>query len=235
MDQISLQGSLMLGGAGCSPCGGAGSTTRHQLALRCGAYYPTVVDTVPGAPISLRTGQEFVDIDLLGDLLSIDFLYVRASQPVIMRVGAAAPLILSAAASYPTGFVGSETLIVGVGDDAGVDPVTTTFASGDQSIVQVIARINAAFALAGYSTPRAVLVGTNQIAISGPDTGPREYAVVTNNAGAVALGLAGLESIGAGADVPVAGTFLAELTGVSRVQFSGVATLEIVAGGRSSV
>jgi len=243
MGSLLLRGSLDVG-SDCGGCGGGGGCagggtdrTVRALGLRCpgSAYYQSVVAT--GAPIRVQTvgvlGAEFVDLDLLADLIGVEFLYVKSDAPIALRLDAAAARVVGSGGTFPTGFVGGETLTFLVG----LVPVSVTFLAGDQTAAQVVARINAACALAGLPTPRASVSGT-QIAIDGLLTGPQSTVSVTGGTGAATLGLAGASAVGSGQDVEINGSFLAEFRSypdsVSRVQVSGQASLSIVAAGRTS-
>lgn len=241
-DSISLKGVLEVGGGVCvSSCGGADRSTK-SIALRCatGQQFQSAVETAE--PIRVSTpgvpGASFVDLALLGDLTSIELLYVKSDQPIVLRVGAAEPELSGTGGTFPTLFVGGETLLLDFDGTA----VTVTFAAGDQTAAQVAARINAECALVGLATPRATVQTSGQILITGLGTGSGADLSVIGGTGAATVGFAGTPSdTGAGADVPVWGTFLAEfgVTGSppappARIQVSGNANLTIVAAGRTT-
>lgn len=243
MDALTLTGTLSSGGA-CGAqvggCGTSGDVCSNVLALRCSPMnYQGAVATrsalqvqTPGVP-----GSSFVDLDVLGDLTGIELLYVKTDAPFVLRIGAAEPVITGSGGTFPTLFAGGETLVV---EFDGLS-VTTTFLVGDQTAAQCVARINAACALAGLATPRAAVTTSGQIEITGVGTGADSTLDVTGGTGAATLGLAAASAIGAGADVPVYGTFLAEF-GVAggvpavpeRVQFSGSGRLTLTAAGRTT-
>lgn len=245
MDVLTLKGTLSAGGQCGGPsigCGASADVNVKTLALRCpGQPFQGAVETV--SPIAIATvgpaGLNFVDLDLLGDLTQIEFLYLKSDQPIVLRVGADVAKLLGAGGIFPTGFVGGETLNLDFGGTA----VAVVFLAGDQTAAQVAARINAACALAGLPTPRATVLSTGQLEIDGVTTGTSAEVSVTGGTGAAAIGYAGTPSAsGAGADVPVYGTYLNEF-GVAgqaappvpkRVQFSGVANLTIVAAGKTT-
>lgn len=240
-NQITLQGSLLLGADGCSPCGSGGSTNRHALALRCSAYYQTVVDTVPSAPIQLATpgavGAAFVDLDLLGDLTSIEFLYVRSSAPIQVRIGAAEARMVGIGAAFAT-VLNSETLNL---EFDGTAVAVVFVVPSDTTGAAIVNRINAACALAGLPTPRASLDTAGQLVLTGMTTGEDGAVEVVSGTASAKLGLTnGTTAHGAGADVPANGTLMIEFPSYgdpatpTRIQFSGTATLDVVAGGRSS-
>jgi hypothetical protein len=243
-DSVALKGTLTIGGGTCvsGGCGGAGDQSVKSLALRCasGQVFQTVVETA--SPIAISTpgliGAAFADLDILGDLTSIELLYVRTDRQILLRVGAAPAVVTGVGGLFPTLFVGGETLTLTIDGT----PVSVAFLVGDQTAAQCAARINAACALAGLATPRAVVASSGQIAISGVLTGAQGTVVVTGGTGAAALGMTGLSAVGLGADVPVYGTMLIEF-GVagqtspplpSRIQVSGLASITVVAAGTSS-
>lgn len=240
---LTLKGSIDVGSGCGSPVSGCGSgidKTVRSLAFACGsAFFETVVSTDVGLRIATPglPGASFIDLDLLGDLTSVEFLFVRSDQAIVLRIGAAAARRVSVGFAPPTGFVGAETLNLVVD---GV-PVAVVFLVGDQTAAQVVARINAACALAGLPTPRASVTDTAQIAIEGVLTGVQGSVEVVGGTGAATLGLAIGTSIGLGNDVTSKGLFLNQWpqTGSipgppSRIQVSGVATIDVLAGGRSS-
>lgn len=241
-DSISVKGVLEIGGGACvSSCGGADRSTK-SISLRCatGALFQSAVETAEAIRLATvgAPGTTFVDLPLLEQLTSIELLYVRGDQPVVLRIGAAEPVVTGASGTFPTLFVGGETLLL----DVDGTPLSVTFDAADQSAAQVAARINAAFALAGYPTPRASVTSALQLAIEGVGTGASSTLSVTGGTGAATIGLGALPSAqGAGADVPVWGTMLVEfgVTGSlpyppARIQFSGTSNLTVVAAGRTT-
>lgn len=234
---LNLAGSLEVGGDCAAACSGAGDRTIRRLALRCcPALYQSVVDTpvplqiiTPGLP-----GAAFVDLDVLDSLAAIEFLYARTNSKFCLRIGAAEAVLTGVGATFPTGFLGGETLLLTI--DA--VPVTVTFLVGDQTAAACVARINADCALAGLPTPRATVTTSGQIAIRGTQTGTSAVVSVTGGTGAVALGFPGTPSAnGAGADVFVYGTLLQEFPSFpdapTRIQVSGQGSISVVAAGRS--
>ena len=233
---VTLNGVLEVGGDACvSSCGGDDRLI-YSLALKCGtAIYQSVV-AVP-KDLQIQTagviGSAFVDLDVLEDLLAIELLYLKSNAPMVVRVGAGPAVLTGTSGVFPTGFVGGETFNVTID---GV-PVAVTFLVGDQTAAQVVARINAAAALAGLATPRATVLSSGQIQITGILTGPQGTLAVTSGTGATQIGFAGTPSaVGTGADVQIYGTLLLEFnasTAPARVQVSGVGSLKILAAGRS--
>lgn len=246
---ITLKGTIEIGGdccGGVSACGTGPGKDVQPIGLRCGStQYQGAVQT----PIPLRIqtpgnlGQNFVDLDVLGDLVQIELLYMKSDQPMVVRLNAAAARVTGVAGVFPTLFVGGETLTFALD---GV-PVAVAFLAGDQSAAQCAARINAACALAGLPTPRASVASSGQLQIEGILTGAQPFPgsggvtgsiQITGGTGAAQLGLAGLTAIGAGSDVDFFGMLLKEgrpsPNGITRVQVSGVGSLYLIAAGRTS-
>jgi len=216
-------------------------TLQDPYSLRCAPQvFQGSVGTV--TPLQIQTaglpGALFIDLDLLGDLTAIEFLYFRSDAPCVLRIGAAPAILTGVGGIFPTLFVGGETLLITIDGQ----PIVVTFLVGDQTAAQCVLRINAACALLGLATPRASVNTSGQIAISGVLTGSAAVVEVTGGTGAAQIGFPGTPSAsGAGADVPVYGTFLAEF-GIagsvpavpSRIQFSGTAHITVVAAGRTT-
>lgn len=236
---ITLAGYLALGGdaCGCATLGGGAMSQRALSLGPCGdsAYYQSIVQT--GGALTIATpgaiGDAFEDLDLLGDLETIEFLYAKVRGPLILRVGADVAQLLGVGGTFPTSFVGGETLTLEID---GV-PVSVVFDVADQTVAQVAARINAACAFAGLPTPRASVTPISQLQIDSVDTGPEGTVEITGGTGAATLGLTGLSAVGSGADQRVDGLFLAQYDrsdAPGRVQVSGSGTLELVAAGRAA-
>ena len=129
------------------------------------------------------------------DIDTIRFLYIEADGDLDVFLGGVAPTtakIVGVGGTYPTGFVGAETL------DLEIDgvPFTTTFNVADQSLAQVIARINSFAAFNGLN-----LVASNeggQLALtSNTDGSTSQVSVVAGSAGVLAiLGLVVAEVFG---------------------------------------
>lgn len=232
--QLELTGTITVDGDDCS-CAGAGDSLVKSIGPDCSTGYQTVVATAK--PVSIATtgilGAEFVDLDLLDTLTRIEFLFLRSSAEIIARIGAVAAVMNGTGGVFPSSYSGGETLLLTI------DTVsfTVTFLVGDQTAAQCAARINAAAALAGLATPRAVVASSGQIDISGVLTGAAGGVAVTGGTGAAAIGFTVSSEVGGGADVHIQGTFINEFprssNAPSRVQVSGVATVSVVAGGRS--
>ncbi len=158
---------------------------------------------------------------------------------MILRLYAVAASAIGNGGTYPTGFVGGETLITTMDGVA----VTTTFDAADQSLAQVVARVNAAFALAGFATPRAS-ESNGQLRIDGVATrvDGAEGTLTFAGTGAATLGMdpgSNPTIVDAqGQDIDIQGLYIQEFprTGndaPTAAQISGTATVEVVAAGDS--
>ena len=131
-----------------------------------------------------------------GDIAEARFVYIEADGEISVTPGApgapTAAAATGAAGTFPTGFIGGETLSLDV-DNFGT--VVVTFTSGAQLAQDVVNEINAAFALAGFLSgglPVTVaLVFGGEIRIASPTLGAAsEVEVVAGSAGVLAtLGL----------------------------------------------
>lgn len=250
--QVNLSGQLLVSSNACgsivTACGGSsGAQSRLPIALGgaslggcgCNGAGKIYDKVIPPTQIQIATagliGTSFVDVDVLADFSAIEFLYFESTSAIIVRLGAGPATLSGTAGTFPTGFAGSETLLVTIDGTA----ITVTFTSGDQSAAQVANRINAACALAGLATPRAtVAAGTGQVVIDGVLTGAQGSVAVTGGTGAATIGFSGTPSAtGTGEDVRMSGIFLLEpdrSLALSRVQLSGQANVLVVAAGQSA-
>lgn len=238
---ITLKGSLQIGGDACgSSCGNSSNNVR-PLSLRCGSgLYETVIDTA--TPLVIQTqglpGAAFVDLEVLGDLTAIEFLYAESTGPMVLRIGASEAQLTATGATYPTGFTGGETLNIVIDGT----PVAVVFDVADQTLQQVVARINAACALATLATPRAAMSSPlgGQLVIFGTLTGAQGSVEVVSGTASADLGLTnGAVAVGGGDDVPINGLFIAQFPSYpnaapARVQVSGQGRLSLVGAGRTN-
>lgn len=235
---ITLQGSLDIGGDPCGGCGPGGDRTLRGLSLRgCSSAFfqgaeSTDIDiqiTTPGL-----IGQNWTALPMTADFIGVEFLKVTSNQPVRLRIGAAPAIVAPTAGVYPTSFSGGETLVFTLD---GVS-VSVAFLIGDQSAAQVAARINAECALAGLATPVASVSTGGQLVLTGKLTGLQGSIVIVSGSALTRLGLAAGTTFGSGQDVDVYGTFMNEFPpypiAPARIQISGVASISVVAAGRTS-
>jgi len=204
-------------------------------------YYQAVTSTQIDLATAGLVGAAFEDLDVIDELTRVDLLYIRTTAEIAVRLYAVPASAVAVAGVFPTTFAGAETLITTIDGTA----VTTTFLIGDQSAAQCVARINAAMALTGIATPRANVVG-GQVCLDGVSTavgssGDGQFAAFTGT-GAAQLGLdAGSSPTitnAQGQDIHVSGLAVLEFpsTGdnvLTNVSISGVATVDVLAAGRS--
>lgn len=143
--------------------------------------------------------------------------------------GAESPArITSAAGTYPTGFAGGESMTVDP-DGGGATPIA--FTSGDQSIEQVITRINTVL---GY-TAASLGTAANTIVLRSPTTGPTSSVEITAVSGAAVTTAIGFSVTGAvnGTDNSDTATFTgavaakASATGTYASTFTGGESMNV--------
>jgi hypothetical protein len=233
---MTLQGSCCSGASGQTTrdlsLGKYGDSCSSGKEVSASVKGTVVVDTLGG-----YGGGVFEDVDVLDALSEILYLYVRSSADVILRFYALPAQALGVGGTFPTLFAGGETLLITIDGVL----VTVTFDVADQTAAQCVARINAAFALAGYATPLAEVSGS-QILIKGVATRVASGGVgqlTFGGTGQATLGFAAPTSADAqGQDISISGLHVSEypVTGglsPTKIQISGSATVDIVAGGRS--
>ena len=157
-----------------------------------GSQLSEILDTLAhstAATYELGAGESDLDIDL-GDISEVRWLYIEADGDFELSFGvvaATSAVIDAVGGSYPTGFVGGEALALDVDGVA----IALTFEATDQTVDQVVARINYEAALAGFlSQPVAFKVG-GQVRLQSPVVGLSSTAEVVSGDAAVltALGL----------------------------------------------
>jgi hypothetical protein len=240
---VELVGNLFEQGQGCSS-----STAGNGCPIPLGLGAPGCPgkvfyeSTTQQDGIRIETagaiGQNFVDIDCLDSFAQIELLYLRSTAEVAARLNAVPAVFTGSGATFPTGFSGGETLTPTIDTTTFV----VTFDAADQNIEQVLARMNAAAALAGLSTPVFTAV-SNQIQARGSDTSSATGTISFAGAGAVQdqLGLTNGTLVAAqGRDIPVNGSLLLESPRIgdnvlTKVQISGQAVIDVYGAGRTSV
>ena len=115
----------------------------------------SILDTLDHATVHEATleASESNYVVPFGDVAQSRIVYIKADGAVRVTPGGGAATQASidgSGGSYVTGFGGGETLQVDI-DNGGT--ITVTFDAADQSLTQVINRINAAAALAGVVGP----------------------------------------------------------------------------------
>jgi hypothetical protein len=202
-------------------------------------YYQAHAQATVALATSGAVGAAFEPLAALAALTQVELLQLRSSQEIAVRMYAEPAEAQAVAGVFPTAFAGGETLVTTMD---GVT-VTTTFDVADQTALQCAARINAAFALAGFATPRCDVVG-GQLRLTGVSTKQGVGALsFTTTAGSTRLGLAAATSptitTAQGQDVRLCGFGMWEFptTGaklLAAVELSGSATVDVLAAGRSN-
>lgn len=227
--QLAIKGFL-LPNAGCSDgCAGISpSSCPWELTFRnCLESYQQVRQ----GDLTLATSPGvFVDLFALGTFTQIELLALKTQGPITLRVNGE-PAEAVTAALFPVAGLNGQTLLFSVDGLA----VSVLFVTGDDTALEIAARINAAAALAGSIFMPASVVG-GQIVIAGRKTGPQGTLSAFTGTAADDLGLDGwLPQTGTGADIPVDGLMLTQFgrnpNGASRVEASGAAALSVLAAG----
>ena len=100
--------------------------------------------------LTIESGTSNLAIDM-GDVTQARLIYVESDLEIEVTFGGAlatAAIVDGAAGTYPTGFAGGETLNLDV-DNGGL--VSCSFDAADQSLAQVVNRINSCLALNGQA------------------------------------------------------------------------------------
>lgn len=237
---VNVRGSITHGSGLC--CAGVTtglSAESIELAGSCGDEGVSYADVVTLAPVIATSGdigQNFVRLGI--ELSEIEFLRVKSSARVRLRIDARPSTTLAVGGTYPTLFVGGEVVNWYLDQ---LPVIVVTFSAGDQSVEQVAARFNAAAALAGAPTP-IVTVSNGQLLFTSPTASPsttasRNAFVVPSPAVSSTLGLT-LSTLtpGKGGDVDIQGLAILQFprspNAPLRIDASGSATLDIIAAGR---
>lgn len=163
------------------------------------------VDTSTGdayfSPLAFVTGAAaFRYILATGKTLTFEY----DSTPVTATFTAAKATVTGSGGTFPSSFAGGESLVLGYD---GADDFTVVFLSTDQSVAQVVARINtyAGFTFAEVSSGQIKLTGR----ISGTDG---EVRVVSGSTGVLAtLGLTAADTAGTGNVANIAAVTVEEI------------------------
>lgn len=230
---LSLQGSIAVNGnCGCS--GESSSGTAIPLSLACGlAQYSAMLRTQ--CPTTIQTsgvlGANWVELPATESLGVIQFLFVKSTSLVMLRIGAEGATKAGSGGTFPTSFSGGEVFAATIDGVA----VATTFTSGAQTAVQVASQINQAAIAAGFAYLPASVGTDGQLRLTGAKTGDHGSVVVTTaNA---TIGFAAVSTTyGKGKDLAVRGLALVQFDpsdAPARVQISGSAQIEVLAAGEA--
>ena len=122
-----------------------------------------------------------------GDVAQARLLYIESDLELEISLGgsaATAASVTGAGGTFPTSFAGGETLLLEI-DGGGL--ITCAFEVGDQSLQQVVNRINACAALNGQANVAFVQAG--ELRLTSPTTGTGSEVDVQGGTGAATLGL----------------------------------------------
>lgn len=155
-----------------------------------GPLLSEILDTLAHAQSStyqLDEGEANVAIDL-GDVAEVRYVYVEGDGEFSVVFGGGVSTAAqqdAIGASYPTTFAGGETLTLEID---GV-PVSVAFDVADQTLAQVVARINYVAALAGFTSTPVAFAHSGQLRLTSPTTGLSSVVDVQGGTGRAALGL----------------------------------------------
>jgi len=241
MSQVDISGSISIGGESCGSgsggCGGgSGDLTVRALGDECGAKtYGAVFATSQPSQVltSGAVGAAFVDLPVGEALERIEFLHLRSSSEMVLRIDGKSAKALGAGGTFPTLFAGGETLQIAI--DGGAT-ITVTFLATDQTAVDCAARINSALALVGLPTPRAVVGTTGQLEIESVTIGKGGKVEIVGGTGMAQLGFSVGETLGSGELIKFNGLLMIEFprneNAPKSLQVSGNGALSAVVGGR---
>lgn len=240
MASVTTNGYLQAGGSGCG-CGSDadGGGTTIPLAMQCARPFQSVVSGSQRVQTAGAVGDEFVEVPMLDAFVGIELLYVKTTNAMRLCIDAGPAELESDALTLPTGFGGGEALTFIV-DDTTTVPVV--FDVADQSLAQVVARINAACALAGLPTPRCEAVGSTKLKLIGVrcglDPAAPANASVEVTVQPPEIPFTTTQAFADGAHLDVNGMLLVEFPSYPnaprRLEVSGQGTIEILAAGRTS-
>lgn len=246
---VAIRGSLLVSEGGCGGCstdqttkpvslgGASGICCDAGLSYDESAAFSTAIQTV-GA-----VGAAWADIPGLSQFTAIEFLRVVSSARIRLRFNATRPQLV-ATAPIPVGGVvaGAATFIVT--NDTGTQyTATVTFSGATNTPALVMAAINAALAGAGAPFPpdgQIARLSGSTLSIINPGIGPAAFVQLAAGAPVdLGLGIVLVRVTGTAQDMPdTEGLTILQFprspNAPTRVQVSGVASLDIVAAGRVS-
>ena len=150
--------------------------------------FTEVLDTLAHATsqkLTLAAGVTNLAIDM-GDVAQTRLVYIESDLEIEVAFGAGTATSASVTGSggtYPTSFAGGETILLEV-DNGGT--ITCPFEVGDQSLQQVVNRINACAALNGQ--PNVAFVAGGELRLTSPTTGTGSEVDVQSGTALATLG-----------------------------------------------
>lgn len=184
---LDVSGHISIGGTGCGCGDSAGGPGKYQpLDFGCtGAVFDKILST--DCPVRVEAAEQ--DMPATAGIDSVEFLFVKATAPVVVKHGGAAPKALSGSVTEPVTFAGGEAFVWRLMQGATVVyTVSVAFTAGAKTLAQIATAMNAAAVGAGLTT-LPVSVEGGKLAISGP-LGAYSVEVTT------ALGAIGFASTG---------------------------------------
>jgi hypothetical protein len=188
-------------------------------------------------------GAVFVDVPGLDQFTAIEFLRLVSTARVRLRVNPTRPQ-LTGATAIPAGGVVAGSATFTVTDSVGTQyTATVTFTGATNTPALVMGAINGALAAVGAPVPTggqiARLSGTT-LQIVNPGIGPSAFVELAAGAPVdLGLGVILVRATGTAQDLPdtegiVVLQFPRSPNAPTKIQVSGVATLDIVAAGRTT-
>jgi hypothetical protein len=242
---IAIRGSLLLSDGGCGGCSGDQTTKTLSIggsAVCCdgGQSYDQATSFSTSVATVGAVGAAFADIPGLDGFSAVEFLRVTSSAKVRFRFSASRPQLQGAA--LPGAGVTSGAATITATDSTGTQfAATVTFSGATNTPALVVSAINAALAAAGAPFPPggqiARLSGGGVLLVC-PGVGPSAYVELAAGApAALGLGTVLVRVTGTAQDMPdteglVVLQFPRSPGAPTKVQVSGVASLDIVAAGR---
>ena len=179
---------------------------------------------------------EFTELPLLGQLGTVEFLYVRSNAPLTWRFNGTVPTLVggengNVPTVYPVTFVAPVELAVEI---TGVGSLNVQIPAGSYTAAQLANVIDSEFALAGFvDRPAFVASGSGQLGLRGFSTGRETVVAVVGGSAQVPLGFAppNDQAVGGGNDVVINGLGMFEFgrdNPLSRVQVRGTASQVMV-------
>lgn len=151
--------------------------------------FTEVLDTLDHATsqiITLNASTTNLAVDL-GSVTQARIVYIESDVEIEVSFGGGAATgasVTGSGGTYPTSFAGTETLLLDI-DNVGL--ITVTFDVADQSLAQVVNRINSFAALNGQANIASDSGGELQLA--SPTTGVTSEVDIQGGTGAATLGL----------------------------------------------
>lgn len=144
------------------------------------------LDHATSQKLTLAAATTNLSVDF-GDVTQARLVYIESDREIEASFGGSAATAASRTGSggtYPTSFAGGETLLLEV-DGGGL--ITVTFDAADQSLQQVVNRINAAAALNGQVNI-AFVSGGSELQLTSPTTGAASEVDVQGGTALATLG-----------------------------------------------